>query len=101
VADLVLGMNDHQTDLKRLLNDILTDPVGRQVMTHQDRLLRFGAERVFAIGEATQVEVVILNGARIQRVRKNWPRMYWKSLPPFRRGSMGVARGRTQICWTA
>ena len=31
------------------------------VITHKDRLLRFGAELVFAICEAKNVEVVILN----------------------------------------
>lgn len=31
------------------------------VITHKDRLLRFGAELVFAICEAKHVEVVILN----------------------------------------
>ncbi len=54
-------MNDHQKGLKRLLNDLLTDQFGRLVMTHTDRLLGFGAERVFAIGAARQVEVVIRN----------------------------------------
>jgi len=31
------------------------------VLTHKDRLLRFGAELVFAICEEKQVEVVIIN----------------------------------------
>src|ERR1700747_1642935 len=35
--------------------------VCRLVITHKDRLLRFGAELVFAICEAKNVEVVILN----------------------------------------
>ena len=35
--------------------------IGRLVLTHKDRLLRFGAELVFAICEVKQVEVVILN----------------------------------------
>ena len=35
--------------------------MGRLVLTHKDRLLRFGAELVFAICEAKGVEVVILN----------------------------------------
>jgi predicted site-specific integrase-resolvase len=61
VTDLGSGMNYHKKSLKRLLNDILADRVGRLVITHQDRLLRFGAELVFAICEAKQVEVVILN----------------------------------------
>lgn len=61
VADFGSGMNYHKKGLKRLLNDILADQVGRLVVTHKDRLLRFGAELVFAICEAKQVEVVILN----------------------------------------
>ena len=54
-------MNYHKKGLKKLLHDILADRIGRLVITHQDRLLRFGAERVFAIGEAKNVAVVILN----------------------------------------
>ena len=61
VADLGSGMNYHNKGLKQLLNDILADRVGRLVVTHKDRLLRFGAELVFAICEAKHVEVVILN----------------------------------------
>ena len=61
VADLGSGMNYHTKGLKRLLNDILADRVGRLVVTHKDRLLRFGAELVFAICEAKHVEVLILN----------------------------------------
>jgi predicted site-specific integrase-resolvase len=54
-------MNNHKKGLKRLLNDILADRVGRLVITHTDRLLRFGADLIFAICEAKHVEVVILN----------------------------------------
>jgi predicted site-specific integrase-resolvase len=61
VSDLGSGMNYHKKGLKRLLNTILDEKVGRLVITHKDRLLRFGAELVFAICEAKQVEVVILN----------------------------------------
>lgn len=35
--------------------------IRRLVLTHKDRLLRFGAELVFAICEAKHVEVVMLN----------------------------------------
>ena len=61
VADLGSGMNYHKKGLKRLLNDILADRIERLVITHKDRLLRFGAELVFAMCEAKHVEVVILN----------------------------------------
>ena len=61
VADLGSGMNYRQKGLKRLLNDVMEGRIGRLVITHKDRLLRLGAELVFAICEAKQVAVVILN----------------------------------------
>ena len=61
VADLGSGMNYHKKGLQRLLHAILNDKVGRLVLTHKDRLLRFGAELVFAICQAREVEVVIIN----------------------------------------
>jgi predicted site-specific integrase-resolvase len=61
VADLGSGMNYHKKGLKRLLDDVVEGRIGRLVLTHKDRLLRFGAELVFAICEAKNVEVVILN----------------------------------------
>jgi len=61
IADLGSGMNYQKKGLKRLLNAILEGSVGRLVIAHKDRLLRFGAELVFAICEAKQVEIVILN----------------------------------------
>ena len=63
IADLGSGMNYYKKGLKRLLNSILADKVERLVITHKDRLLRFGAELVFSICEAKQVEVVIVNNA--------------------------------------
>lgn len=61
IADLGSGMNYQKKGLKRLLDAIIDGQVGRLVITHKDRLLRFGAELVFAICEAKSVEVVILN----------------------------------------
>jgi predicted site-specific integrase-resolvase len=61
VADLGSGMNYHKKGLKHLLEDILEGWVGRLVIKYKDRLLGFGAELVFAICEAKEVEVVILN----------------------------------------
>ncbi|MFW2133791.1 IS607 family transposase [Ectothiorhodospira haloalkaliphila] len=61
ISDLGSGMNYHKKGLKRLLDAIVDGEVGRLVITHKDRLLRFGAELVFAICEAREVEVVILN----------------------------------------
>ncbi len=61
IADLGSGMTYHQKGLKRLLDAIIGGQVGRLVITHTDRLLRCGAELVFASCEAKQVEVIILN----------------------------------------
>ncbi len=61
VADLGSGMKYHKKGLKKLLIDILADRIGRLVVTHKDRLLRFGVELLFAICEPKQVEIVILN----------------------------------------
>jgi len=61
VSDLGSGMNYHKKGLKRLISGVLSENIGRLVITHKDRLLRFGAELIFAICEAKQVEVVILN----------------------------------------
>ncbi len=52
VADLGSGMNYRKKGLKRLLDDVVEGRIGRLVITHKDRLLRLGAERVFAICEA-------------------------------------------------
>ncbi len=61
VADLGSGMHDHKKGLKKLLDDILADRIGRLVITYKDRLLRFGTALIFALGEAKHVEVVILH----------------------------------------
>jgi predicted site-specific integrase-resolvase len=61
IADLGSGMNYRKKGLKRLLDDVIESRVGRLVLTHKDRLSRFGAELVFAICEIKNVEIVILN----------------------------------------
>jgi predicted site-specific integrase-resolvase len=54
-------MNYRKKGLNKLLEAIMNDEIGRLVLTHKDRLLRFGAELVFALCEAKSVEIVILN----------------------------------------
>ncbi|MDR1791139.1 MAG: IS607 family transposase [Propionibacteriaceae bacterium] len=61
ISDLGSGMNYRKKGLMRLLDMIVADKVGRLVIAHKDRLLRFGAELVFAVCEAKHVEVVIVN----------------------------------------
>jgi len=61
IQDLGSGMNYQKKGLKSLINMILEKKMMRLVLTHKDRLLRFGAELIFALCEAKQIEVVIIN----------------------------------------
>lgn len=61
VQDLGSGLNYQKKGLQKLLKRILKGNVGRLVLTHKDRLLRFGAELVFAMCEEFETEVVIVN----------------------------------------
>ncbi|WP_042880132.1 IS607 family transposase [Cupriavidus necator] len=61
IRDLGSGMNYEMKGLKQLLKRICAGGVDRLVITHKDRLLRFGAELVFALCEQFGTEVVIIN----------------------------------------
>lgn len=61
ISDLGSGMNYKKKGLKNLLDAILKGKINRLVLTHRDRLLRFGAELVFTLCEIHHVEVVIIN----------------------------------------
>jgi predicted site-specific integrase-resolvase len=61
VKDLGSGMNCHKAGLLKLVEMILNRRMKRLVITHQDRLLRFGAELVFALCELQGIEIVIIH----------------------------------------
>lgn len=61
IQDLGSGMNYHKKGLKKLLDMILSKQFSRLVISHKDRLLRFGAELIFALCQANHIEVVIVN----------------------------------------
>lgn len=61
IQDLGSGLNYQKKGLQQLLKRICSGQVGRLVLTHKDRLLRFGSELVFALCEAYHTEVVIIN----------------------------------------
>lgn len=61
IRDLGSGMNYRKKGLRRILDLVLDRRMCRLVLTHKDRLLRFGAELVFALCEARQIEVVLVN----------------------------------------
>ena len=64
ISDLGSGLNYKKKGLKQLLGRIISGDVGRLVLTHKDRLLRFGSELVFAICEEFNTEVVIINQSK-------------------------------------
>ena len=61
IGETGAGANHRKSGVRRLLNDIINDRAGRLVITHKDRLLRFGADLILAVCEAKNVEFVILN----------------------------------------
>jgi excisionase family DNA binding protein len=61
ISDLGSGLNYNKKGLQKLLKRIMRGDVGRLVLTHKDRLLRFGSEIVFAMCEEFETEVVIIN----------------------------------------
>jgi predicted site-specific integrase-resolvase len=54
-------MNYRKPGLTRLLEMILRKQMRRLVITHKDRLLRFGSELVFALCAHQQIEIVIIH----------------------------------------
>jgi excisionase family DNA binding protein len=61
IQDLGSGLNYQKKGLQKLLKRIMQGDVARLVLSHKDRLLRFGAELVFAMCEEFETEVVIIN----------------------------------------
>jgi putative resolvase len=63
VQDLGSGLNYHKKGLRQLIRQIVSGEVGRLVLTHKDRLLRFGSELIFSLCEHFGTEVVIINAS--------------------------------------
>jgi|SRR3990167_2530116 len=61
IEDLGSGLNYNKRGLRGLIRSICLGEIERLVLTHKDRLLRFGAELVFSLCEQFGVEVVIIN----------------------------------------
>ena len=61
IKDLGSGMNYRKPGLNKLLEMILRKQMKRLVITHKDRLLRFGSELVFALCAHQQIEIVIIH----------------------------------------
>ena len=60
VKDLGSGINFKKRGLRYLLREIIRGSVSKIVMTHKDRLLRFGSELVFELCRIYNTEIVLL-----------------------------------------
>lgn len=61
ISDLGSGLNYHKRGLVRLIKLICSYQVERLVLSHKDRLDRFGSELIFSLCEIFGTEVVIIN----------------------------------------
>ena len=61
IRDLGSGMTYRKAGLQRLLDLIMKRRIRRLVITHKDRLLRLGAELVFAMCELQGIEMVLIH----------------------------------------
>ena len=61
ITDLGNGMNYKKKGLIKLIKLLCSSQIDRLVLTHKDRLLRFGSELIFFLCEIFGCEVVIIN----------------------------------------
>ena len=60
IKDLGSGLNFKKKGLKTLIKMILHQEIDTLVLTHKDRLLRFGSELIFMVCQHFGIQVVIL-----------------------------------------
>lgn len=61
ISDLGSGMDYKKKGLVKLIKLLCSHQIDRLVITHKDRLLRFGSELIFALCEIFGCEVIIIN----------------------------------------
>ena len=61
ISDIGSGLNYRKRGLVKLISLLCSQKVERLILTHKDRLLRFGSELIFSLCEHFGTEVVILN----------------------------------------
>jgi len=96
IADPGSGMNYHKKGLKHLLDAIIGGEVGRLLITHKDRLTGFGAELVFAICEAKNLEVVIHNQGEDRAFEEDLAKDVLESITVFNARLYGSRLGKNQ-----
>ena len=64
ISDLGSGLNYRKKGLRRLLRMIALGQLDRLVLTHKDRLLRFGYELLFELCRLNGIEVVVIDSQK-------------------------------------
>ncbi len=83
ITDLGSGLKYRKPGLQRLLDLILQRGVARWVLTHRDRLLRFGSELVFALCERQGIEVVIIHPSELVTFEEELAADVWEIITVF------------------
>ena len=61
ISDLGSGINYKKRGLSKLLKLLCQGSVKRLILTHKDRLLRFGSPLIFKICESYQTEIILIH----------------------------------------
>jgi putative resolvase len=61
IQDLGSGLNYQKKGLKKVIKAICSGSIDRLVITHKDRLMRFGAELIFSLCEQFGTQVIVIN----------------------------------------
>lgn len=61
INDIGSGLNFKKKGLNKLIHLILTNKIDKIIITHKDRLLRFGSDLIINIAKHFNIETVILN----------------------------------------
>lgn len=61
VEDSYSGLNFKKKGLNRLIKLIISGQVDKLILTHKDRLLRFGSDLIISLSKHYGVETIILN----------------------------------------
>lgn len=93
ITDVGSGVNYHNRGLKDLIRRICAREVSRLVVTHKDRLLRFGSELVFALCEQFETEVVIINAPQLESREEELVADLMETVKVFSSGLYGANSG--------
>jgi len=61
IEDLGSGLNFKKKGLKRLIKLIISSKIDRIILTHKDRLLRFGSDLLINLAKEFNIETIIIN----------------------------------------